>query len=115
MDVVSTYCYLLEAAEHCDETTWGVHLLELRERGLRVDYTIADAGSALRAGQQAAWGEVPCHGDIFHPEKSLHDLCLFLAHRAQRCTAARQKIVTFRQAGMKGLCGGDIVSGSQQT
>jgi uncharacterized protein (UPF0548 family) len=23
MDVVSTYCYLLEAAEHCDEMTWG--------------------------------------------------------------------------------------------
>jgi hypothetical protein len=24
MDVVSTYCYLLEAVDHCDETTWGV-------------------------------------------------------------------------------------------
>jgi hypothetical protein len=92
MDVASTYCYLLEAAEHCDETTWGVHLLELRDRGLRVDYTIADAGTALRAGQQAAWEDVPCHGDIFHPEKTLHELCTFLTHRAQACTAARRKI-----------------------
>ena len=32
MDVISTYCYLLEAVDHCDETTWGVHLLELRGR-----------------------------------------------------------------------------------
>jgi hypothetical protein len=92
MDVVSTYCYLLEAVDHCDETTWGVHLLDLSDRGLQLDYTIADAGSALRAGQRAAWGEVPCHGDIFHPEKSLHELCTFLARRAPACTLVRQKI-----------------------
>ncbi|MDO8944309.1 MAG: hypothetical protein Q7U75_14105 [Desulfobacterales bacterium] len=93
MDVASTYCYLLEAAEHCDETTWGVPLLELTDRGLQLDYTIADAGLALRAGQRAAWGEeVSCHGDIFHPEKSLHELCTFLDHRARACTAACRKI-----------------------
>jgi hypothetical protein len=92
MDVASTYCYLLQAVEHCDETTWGVHLLELSERGLDPDYTIADAGLALRAGQQAAWGPVPCHGDIFHPEKSLHDVCTFLSRRVPAYTAARQKI-----------------------
>jgi hypothetical protein len=92
MDVASTYCYLLEAVDHCDETTWGIHLLELEDRGLQLDYTIADAGSALRAGQRAAWGDLPCHGDIFHPEKSLHELCTFLARRAPACTLARQKI-----------------------
>ena len=92
MDVASTYCYLLEAVEHCDETTWGVHLLELSGHGLHLDYTIADGGGALRAGQQAAWGDVPCHGDIFHPEKSLHELCTFLAGRIPAYTLARQKI-----------------------
>lgn len=92
MDVDSTYCYLLEAVEHCDETTWGVHLLELSERGLDLDYTIADGGMALRAGQRAAWPEVPCHGDVFHPEKLLHELCTFLARRVPAYTLARQKI-----------------------
>jgi hypothetical protein len=92
MDVASTYCYLLQAVEHCDETTWGVALLELQDRGLDLDYTIADAGLALRAGQQAAWGDVPCHGDIFHPEKSLHELCTFLSRRVPAYTLARQKI-----------------------
>ena len=92
MDVASTYCYLLQAVEHCDETTWGVHLLELRERGLDLDYTIADGGMALRAGQRAAWPEVPCHGDVFHPEKLLHELCTFLARRVPAYTSARQKI-----------------------
>jgi hypothetical protein len=92
MDVASTYCYLLQAVEHCDETTWGVHLLELSTHGLHPDYTIADGGGALRAGQQAAWGDIPCHGDIFHPEKSLHELCTFLSRRVPAYTAARQKI-----------------------
>lgn len=92
MDVDSTYCYLLEAVEHCDETTWGVHLLELSDRGLDLDYTIADGGMALRAGQRAAWGDRPCHGDVFHPLKLLHELCTFLARRIPGYTLARQKL-----------------------
>jgi transposase len=92
MDVVSTYCYLLEAAEHCDETTWGVHLLEQMDHGLHLDYTIADAGQALRAGQKAAWGALPCHGDVFHAEKSLNEVAWFLARRARACTLVCQKI-----------------------
>ena len=92
MDVDSTYCYLLEAVEHCDETTWGVHLLELTERGLDLNYTIADGGMALRAGQRAAWPDRPCHGDVFHPEKLLHELCTFLARRVPAYTLSRQKV-----------------------
>ena len=92
MDVASTYCYLLQAVEHCDETNWGVELLELTDRGLHLDYTIADAGQALRAGQKAAWGQLPCHGDVFHAEKDLNELAGFLARRARGCTLARQKI-----------------------
>jgi hypothetical protein len=92
MEVDSTYCYLLEAVAHCDETTWGVHLLELSERGLDLDYTIADGGMALRAGQRAAWPEVPCHGDVFHPEKLLQELCTFLTRRIPAYTLAREKV-----------------------
>jgi hypothetical protein len=93
VDVRSTYCYLLALEDHCDETTWGVHLLELCERGLRPDYTIADGGKALRAGQAAAWGkDVACHGDVFHAERELGMLARFLANRAAGCTATRRKI-----------------------
>src|ERR1700693_1358167 len=62
----STYCYLLVAAEHRDADTWGVHRRDASGQGLKPEYTIADAGQGLRAGQKAAWGETPCHGDIFH-------------------------------------------------
>src|SRR3954454_10910329 len=44
VDARSTYCYLLAAEQHRDADTWGVHLLDAAERGLRPDYPIADAG-----------------------------------------------------------------------
>ncbi|WP_199203104.1 hypothetical protein [Paraburkholderia madseniana] len=68
VDAGSTYCYLLAAEAHRDGDTWGVHLLEAAQQGLAPDYTIADAGRGLRAGQKAAWGDTPCHGDVFHIE-----------------------------------------------
>ena len=93
MDVDSTYCYLLAAEDHCDETTWGVHLLDLSKEGLCLNYTIADGGKGLRAGQQAAWGhEIRCHGDVFHAESELNRLALFLERRAASCSSFRQKM-----------------------
>jgi hypothetical protein len=62
----STYSYLLVAAEHRDANTWGVHLLDAASQGMKPDRTIADAGQGLRAGQKAAWDEIPCQGDVFH-------------------------------------------------
>lgn len=92
IDAKSTYCYLLEASDQRDETTWGVHLLELAEKGLHPDYTIADAGRGLRAGQAAAWHDVPCHGDVFHAERDLAKLAYFLENRAAGCSTMRQKL-----------------------
>ena len=91
-DAKSTYCYLLSEEQRCDETTWGVRLLELADQGLRPDYTVADGGSALRAGQAAAWQDVPCHGDVFHAERELGKLAFYLEHRARGCTGVRQKL-----------------------
>src|SRR5208282_5643798 len=47
VDAESTYCYLLVAADHRDADTRGVHLLDATRRGLKPDYTIADAGHAV--------------------------------------------------------------------
>ncbi len=44
VEAASTYCYLLAAERHRDADTWGVHLLNAAQQGLRPDYTIADAG-----------------------------------------------------------------------
>lgn len=91
-DVRSTYCYLLAEEDHADETTWGVHLLDLADRGLDPAYTLADGGGGLRAGQRTAWPQTPCHGDVFHAEHELGQLAYFLEHRAADCVAARRNL-----------------------
>ncbi len=82
VDTASTYCYLLSLEEHRDADTWGVRLLELVDQGFAPDATVADAGSALRAGQAQALPNVPCQGDIFHIIRDLETVVSFLENRA---------------------------------
>jgi len=92
VDAQSTYCYILAAEQHRDADTWGVHLLNAAEQGLRPDYTIADAGQGLRAGQKAAWGDTPCHGDVFHIQHQCEGLANTLARLAKGATSRRQML-----------------------
>jgi transposase-like protein len=89
---VSTYCYRLVAAEHRDADTWGVHLLDASEQGLKPEYTIADAGQGLRAGQKAAWGDTPCHGDVFHIQHQYEGLANTLSRLAKGARSRRQRL-----------------------
>lgn len=102
MDHNSTYCYLLSVEDSCDETTWGVHLLDLSDRGLDLERTIADGGIALRAGQKAAWSDaVPCDGDVFHAHRKLTQLVVFLQRRAYKCINAHQDLQSKMQRARK--------------
>jgi hypothetical protein len=92
VDARSTYCYLLAAEQRRDADTWGVHLLNAAQQGLRPDYTIADAGQGLRAGQKAAWGDTPCHGDVFHIQRQCEGLANTLARLAKGATSRRQTL-----------------------
>jgi hypothetical protein len=92
IDARSTYCYLLAAADRRDADTWGVHLLDAAGQGLRPDYTIADAGQGLRAGQRAAWGETPCHGDVFHILRQGEGLASTLSRLAQGASSRRKAL-----------------------
>jgi hypothetical protein len=92
VDAHSTYCYLLVAEAHRDADTWGVHLLDAAEQGLKPDYTIADAGQGLRAGQKAAWGNTPCHGDVFHIQRQCEGLANTLSRLAKGATSRRETL-----------------------
>jgi hypothetical protein len=92
VDAQSTYCYLLAAERHRDADTWGVHLLDASRQGLAADYTIADAGQGLRAGQQAAWGDTPCHGDVFHIQRQCETLANTLGNLARGAHTRREKL-----------------------
>jgi hypothetical protein len=91
-DPFSTYCYLLAQEPSRDATTWGVHLLELSERGLSLEYTVADAGKGLRAGQAEAWPTVPCRGDVFHAERDITQMTTYLDNRAYGCIGVREQL-----------------------
>jgi hypothetical protein len=88
----STYCYLLAAEQHRDADTWGVHLLDAAQQGLNPDYTIADAGQGLRAGQKAAWGDTPCHGDVFHIIHQCEGLANTLSRIAKGARSRRENL-----------------------
>ena len=92
VDAASTYCYLLAVAEHRDADTWGVHLLDAARQGLKPDYTIADAGHGLRAGQKAAWDDTPCHGDVFHITRQYEGLANTLSRLSKGATSRRQML-----------------------
>jgi hypothetical protein len=93
VDAQSTYCYILAAERHRDADTWGVHLLDAAQQGLRPDHTIADAGQGLRAGQRAAWGDAPpCHGDVFHIQRQCESLANMLSRLAQGATSRRRTL-----------------------
>ena len=88
----STYCYLLTAEDHRDADTWGVHLLDVAQQGLKPDHTIADAGQGLRAGQKAAWADTPCHGDVFHVIRQCEGLANTLSRLAKGATSRRERL-----------------------
>jgi len=91
-DPFSTYCYLLAQEPSRDAATWAIHLLDLLERGLHLEYTVADAGQGLRAGQAEAWPGVPCRGDVFHAESEMGKMTIYLENRAYGCIGAREAL-----------------------
>lgn len=92
-DADSTYCYLLSREEHRDGDTWGVRLLELRDRGFAPQATIADGGQGLRAGQKLAGLDVVCRGDVFHPlYEQVGPLVRYLENRAYQAIATHTKL-----------------------
>jgi len=79
----STYCYLLSLEETCDANSWGIHLLNLKEKqNLDPDFTVIDGGKAARCGQKEAWPDTPAHGDTFHALKPFLELINYLDNQA---------------------------------
>ena len=87
VDAASTFCYLLSREDRRDAETWGVRLLELAEAGLAPEAVVADFAAGLRAGQELAWPEVPCRGDVFHLTRELQAAVTYLENRAEAARA----------------------------
>lgn len=92
-DVRSGYCCLLGQEEHRDADTWGVRLLEMKDRGFAPAATIADFAKGLRAGAKAALPSVPCRADIFHPLRDFLALCTYLDNRAYDAISSHEDLL----------------------
>ena len=92
VDAKSTLRYLLAAETDRDGDTWGVHLLDAKQQGLKPDYTIVDAGQGARAGQTIALDDTPCHGVVFHIQHQFESLANALARIAQGDKSRCQKL-----------------------
>jgi hypothetical protein len=92
VDAASTFCYLLSQEEHRDADTWGVRLLELADRGLAPEATVADFATGLRAGQRLALPEVPCRGDVFHLMHDLEQVVTYLENRGYEAIEACERL-----------------------
>jgi len=92
IDVRSTYCYLLSAQPHRDAETWAIQLMYARDQGFNPDFTIADQGRGLRAGQALVWEDLPCHGDVFHVLQQCETLANTLNRIAGGATTQREKL-----------------------
>jgi len=90
-DADSTYCYLLSPETSRDGDTWALRLMELSDKGLHPDYTVADGGTGLRSGQAMAWPDIPCRGDVFHALLEMGRLATYLENRAFGAMSALEK------------------------
>jgi hypothetical protein len=91
-DIASTYCFLLSREDHCDADTWGIRLLEAKDRHLAPQATVADFGKGIRAGHKLAWPTIPCRGDVFHALQSLTAALAAVDHRAYQAMEARNDL-----------------------
>jgi len=105
VDANSTYCYLLAAEQHRDADSWAIHLLYAGDQGFNPDYTVADQGTGLRAGQKIIWEGKPCHGDVFHILHQCESLANVPSSVAQGATTRRQALEVRMVAAKKLGCG----------
>ena len=87
VDAASTYCFLLSQESNRDGVTWGVRLLELKERGLDPEAFVADFGSGLRAGCDLAFANTACWGDVFHGLQTVLPVVSALENQAYEAIA----------------------------
>jgi len=89
MDTDSTYISLLSEEARRDGDTWAIRLMDQRQKGLDPEYSIGDFGRGMRKGADQAGGEVPFHGDVFHPIDEFEELVNYVLKKAEKAISER--------------------------
>ncbi|NNF96174.1 MAG: hypothetical protein HKM94_04515, partial [Halobacteria archaeon] len=92
-DIPSRFCALLEKEEYRDSDSWGVHLLNMIDRGFQPDINISDQASGLKKAFEEVLPKTELRFDHFHIIKASKELIRFLKNRKE--SAITQAIVLY--------------------
>jgi hypothetical protein len=83
VDINSRFCAMLEKEEHRDGDSWGVHLLDMIDRGFQPDINISDQAAGIKKAFADTLPETELRFDHFHIIKASKDLIRFLKNRKE--------------------------------
>lgn len=82
----------LTPADSRDATSWGVSLLELVERGIKLHDLVSDGAAGLRAGLHEAGLDIPLRADLFHLVRHARRIRQRLERAAVKAIASAERV-----------------------
>ena len=86
VDIPSRFCPLLVKADKRDYETWGIHLLDLTNKGYAPATTIIDGAKGLLKGHEEALPDTKIRYDHFHMLKDMADCRRLLKNKTLSST-----------------------------
>ena len=103
VDVNSRFCAMLGKEDHREADSWGVHLLDMTDRGFQPDINISDQASGLKKAFENVLPNTELRFDHFHIIKATKDLIRLLKNRKKSATTqAINLCLRMDKAKMKG-------------
>jgi hypothetical protein len=92
VDIPSRFCVLLTHADDRDHETWGIHLLDLNDRGYAPEVAILDGAKGLVKGHEVALPETKLRHDNFHCIMDMKNCARFLQNKEASAATAAMKL-----------------------
>jgi len=86
VDIPSRFCPLLVKADKRDYETWGIHLLNLMNKGYAPETAIIDGAKGLLKGHEEVLPDTKIRYDHFHMLKDMSDCRRFLKNKTLSST-----------------------------
>ena len=85
VDIPSLFCFSLSLEEERDFETWGINLLDLKDKGFEPERVFGDDASAIEAAHQYVYPDTPYDLDHYHIISKLMDMRRFFRNRLKTC------------------------------
>ncbi len=93
VDIPSRFCPLLVKADKRDYETWGIHLLDLTNKGYAPTTTVIDGAKGLLKGHEEVLPDTKIRHDHFHMLKDMADCRRLLQNKTLSSTTCVLKLL----------------------